>query len=197
MSATQISQNLRQAEALKIGPFRPEEAQELLATWLNDTGRTLQAEQRSKLLQSFGHCPLPIYLKLLFEEARNWTSFDALADCAVGDGLDGIIDLMANRLSDDANHGPVLVSRTFGYLCAARRGLAEQEILDLLSRDDAVWADFRSRAHHEPPLRRLPTVIWSRLYFDLEPYLTEVSSSDGNLLAFYHGHIRDRISERL
>ena len=196
VSATEISQNLRQAEALKIGPFRPEEAQELLATWLNDTGRTLQAEQRSKLLQSFGHCPLPIYLKLLFEEARNWTSFDALADCAVGDGLDGIIDLMANRLSDDANHGPVLVSRTFGYLCAARRGLAEQEILDLLSRDDAVWADFRSRAHHEPPLRRLPTVIWSRLYFDLEPYLTEVSSSDGNLLAFYHGHIRDRISER-
>lgn len=196
VSAAGISQNLTQAEALKIGPFRQEEAEELLATWLNDAGRTLQAEQRSKLLQSFGQNPLPIYLKLLFEEARNWRSFDALADCVVGDGLDGIIDLMANRLSDDSNHGPVLVSRTFGYLCAARRGLAEQEMLDLLSRDDAVWADFRSRAHHEPPLRRLPTVIWSRLYFDLGPYLTELSSSDGNVLAFYYGHLRDRISER-
>ena len=196
VSTTDIPQNLKQAEAFKIEPFHPEEAEELLSTWLNNAERTLQTNQRRKLLDSFRRCPLPIYLKLLFEEATNWRSFDATEDCVVGEGLNGIIDRAIDRWCDDANHGTVLVSHSLGYLCAARRGLGEQEIIDLLSRDNDVWADFRSRAHHDPPMRQLPAVIWSRLYFDLKPYLTELGSSDGNLLAFYHGHIHDRISER-
>lgn len=196
VSTTDIPENLKQAEAFKIEPFHPEEAEELLSTWLNNAQRTLQTSQRRKLLDSFRRCPLPIYLKLLFEEATNWRSFDAIEDCVVGEELNGIIDRAIDRWCDDANHGTVLVSHSLGYLCGARRGLGEQEILDLLSRDNDVWADFRSRAHHDPPMRQLPTVIWSRLYFDLKPYLTELGSSDGNLLAFYHGHIYDRISER-
>lgn len=196
LSGTDIPQNLRRAEVFEIEPFRPDEAEELLSKWLKNAQRTLQTDQRRKLQEGFRRYPLPIYLKLLFEEARNWRSFDAVENCTAGEGPDGIIDRMIDRLSDDANHGHVLISRAMGYLCVARRGLAELEILDLLSRDNAVWADFRSRAHHEPPQRQLPLIIWSRLSFDLEPYLTELRSSDGQLLAFYHGHIHDRISER-
>lgn len=33
---------------------------------------------------------------------------------------------------------------------------------------------------------RLPIVLWSRLYFDLEPYLAERSGENATLLAFYH-----------
>jgi hypothetical protein len=197
VSATDIPQNLRHAEVLKIEPFRPEEAEELLSAWLSNAQRTLQIGQRRKLLESFSRlCPLPIYLKLLFEESRNWRSFDAVEDCAVGKGLDGVIDRMIDRLSDDANHGSVLVSRALGYLSAARRGLGELELLALLSRDNVVWSDFRSRTRHEPPQRQLPPIVWSRLFFDLEPYLTELAGSEGHLLTFYHGHIHDRISER-
>ena len=36
-----------------------------------------------------------------------------------------------------------------------------------------MWNDFLVRAKHPPPYRRLPFVVWSRLFLDLEPYLTE------------------------
>ena len=147
-------------------------------------------------MESFRRHPLPMYMKLLFDEASNWRSFDRVEDCRVSEGLIGIIDRMIARLSNEANHGPILVSRALGYLSAARRGLGETEILDVLSRDDAIWADFQSRSHHEPLQRRLPYIIWSRLLFDLEPYLTEVIGPEGNLLVFYHGQIRNRIAEK-
>ena len=56
----------------------------------------------------------------------------------------------------EANHGRVLVKRSLGYLAAARYGLTEDEILDLLSNDDPVWKDFEERKRHTPPSRRLP-----------------------------------------
>ena len=33
---------------------------------------------------------------------------------------------------------------------------------------------------------RLPVVIWSRLYFDLEPYLSELRADGTYLFGFYH-----------
>lgn len=35
----------------------------------------------------------------------------------------------------------------------------------------------------------MPVVVWSRLYFDLEPYLTERSADGASLLAFYHRQV--------
>ena len=70
----------------------------------------------------------------------------------------------------------MMISRSLGYLASARHGLTEDEILDVLSMDQEVFKDFEDRAYHAPPEKRLPVVVWSRLYFDLEPYLTERSA---------------------
>ena len=40
---------------------------------------------------------------------------------------------------------------------------------------------------------RLPVVIWSRLHFDLEPYLTERSADGTSLLAFYHRQFSEAV----
>ena len=37
------------------------------------------------------------------------------------------------RLSTEAEHGAVLVDRALGYLACSRHGLAEDEVVDLLS----------------------------------------------------------------
>jgi len=42
------------------------------------------------------------------------------------------------------------------------------------------------RAFHRPPEQRLPVVVWSRFYFDLEPYLIERSADGASLLGFFH-----------
>ncbi|MGI9066384.1 MAG: hypothetical protein ACR2HX_08275 [Pyrinomonadaceae bacterium] len=38
-------------------------------------------------------------------------------------------------------------------------------------------------------------VIWSRLYFDLEPYLTERSADGTNVLGFYHRQLGEVVTE--
>jgi hypothetical protein len=100
-----------------------------------------------------------------------------------------------DRLSLDENHGAVLVSRGLGNLAAAKNGLTEDELLDLLSRDEHVLLDFKSRAKHTPPEERLPIAVWSRLYFDLEPYLTERSGDGASLLSFYHRQLGQVVDE--
>ncbi len=165
-------------------------------------------------------------------------------------GCQGIIeDNMIKRLTDESNHGEMLVSHALGYLAASRQGLAEDELVDLLSRDLEVYEWFFRQTYHLPadlvhmamdhlkkhpeeaedlhpesyhdqerlaidwlkqdrtppePVRkflrevlqradgpRLPIVLWSRLSFDLAPYLSERLVDGSALLSFYHRELGD------
>ena len=48
-----------------------------------------------------------------------------------------------------------------------------------------------ARLIEQAPDLQLPVVLWSRLYFDLEPYLTERSADGASLLSFYHRQLRE------
>lgn len=199
-----LERRLSPANLVKLEPMPKEEADELLVAWLTEAGRTLQPRQRTEVLAKFALSAMtaddragdgkkqhgmPLYLKLAFEEARRWKSSTPVVDLAPD--IPGIIRQLFERLSSDANHGTTMVSRSLGYLAAAKNGLSEDEMLDVLSLDAEVRADFRARAKHTPPEERLPVVVWSRLYFDLEPYLTERSADGASLLSFYHRQLRE------
>jgi len=194
ISTTEIPAGLQNAPQVAVGDFPVDDAEEVLAAWLDDAKpkRKLQPEQREKVLSGFAQSKLPLYLKLAFEEARRWRSFQATERCVLGNDVGGMIDVLFDRLSEEANHGPILVNRSLGLLAAARYGLTEDEMLDVLAADDEVWKDFKSRAHHTPPARRLPVVVWSRLFLDLEPYLNERAAPGGNVMAFYHRQVAER-----
>jgi NACHT domain- and WD repeat-containing protein len=169
------------------------EADTLLTNWLGHAGRALQPAQRTEVLDRFGRSEgLPLYLRLAFEEARLWRSYTSSADTVLNEGVQGLIRKnLFPRLSQRTNHGDVLVRHALGYLAASRFGLSEDEVLDVLSADDAVLDDFAARSFQKLPERRLPIVVWSRLYFDVEPYLAERSSEGTTLLAFYHNQLRE------
>jgi WD40 repeat protein len=196
LSAIDVPAALVTAKLVPVEPFSVEEAGATLDLWLKDSARTLQRVQAEKLLESFSRSGLPLYLKLAFEGARLWRSFDPPDKCVLGEGLHGIIDRLFARLSERANHGAVLVSHALSYLTAARYGLTEDEMLDVLAANDAVWADFQRTKKHDLPgymlsetgreKRQLPAVIWSRLYLDLEPYLAERPVPGGVTIGFYH-----------
>jgi hypothetical protein len=66
-------------------------------------------------------------------------------------GVSGIIqDNMIDRLKHEGNHGEMLVSHALGYLAASRYGLAEDELVDLLSRDLQVYEWFFRQTYHLP-----------------------------------------------
>jgi hypothetical protein len=77
---------------------------------------------------------------------------------------------------------------------AARHGLSEDEIIEILSRDPAILTELRQ--YHRPPEEKLPVVIWSRLYFDLAPYLTQRRADGTTLFAFYHRQL-EQVARRL
>lgn len=172
------------------------EADLSLASQLKQAGRTLQDGQHRKILEFFDRSPMPLYLKLAFEEARHWRSFDRTEECQLGESLGGIVGALFDRLSEQSNHGPALVEASLGYLAASRYGLTEDEMLDLLSDDRDVLLDFSKRKHHDPPDQRLPIAIWSRFYFDLEPYLVERAAPGGTVIAFYHRQMAEHASAR-
>jgi WD40 repeat protein len=172
------------------------EAQQALTEWLQESGRTLQPSQRSKVIAHFLRCGLPLYLKLAAEESKQWPSYASEHECALGEDVTGIVDTLLDRLSSNTNHGELLVSRSLGYLATSRYGLTEDEILEILTNDDPLWSAFDRQKRHELNERRLPAAVWARLYLDLEPYLTERMSPGGVVISFYHRVIAQFVTTR-
>ena len=167
-----------------------------LGELLRETRRTLQPWQRELVQAHFERCGLPLYLKLAAAESRLWKSFSLPEACTLGEGIAGVLDTLFDRLASNTNHGPVLVERSLGYLAAARYGLTEDEILDVLTADDTVWIDFNHRKHHDLSEHRLPVVVWSRLSLDLEPYLSERAAPGGTVISFYHRQLAENVAQR-
>lgn len=198
-----LCNKLPEENVIQLEPMPRSEGEVLLEKWLADAGRTLQDFQREEVLAKFssareedvesGQSGNPLYLRMAFEEARRWTSSEK--DVELSPDVVGIMGALYKRLSDEGNHGAVLTSHGLGYLAASRHGLSEDEIMDVLSRDQAVMESFRRRSPNSPPVDRLPVAVWSRLYSDLEPYLAERTSEGATLLTFYHRELGDVAEE--
>jgi hypothetical protein len=179
-----LTRKVPEAGRLDLLPMSAAEGSQVLKIWLQNAGRTLQQTQRDEVLRKFSKEGLPLYLKFAFEEARHWRSYSQQVD--LDPEAAGIIRQLFDRLSSEAVHGKTLVSRSLAYLRAGKNGLSEDEMIDVLSRDEEVFGDFRKRSFFEPPEKKLPVVVWSRFYFDVEPYLNERSADGASLLGFFH-----------
>lgn len=243
--------NNKKTRLLTLEGLNKKDGADLLGQWLKEAGRKLQDDQHQEVLEKFelsdGN---PLYLKLAFEEARFWPSGDGKPPKNLEPGITGIIEQnMIPRLADEGNHGKAFLSHALGYLAASRDGLAEDEMVDLLSRDIEVYEAFFRQTYHlpadlvhlaieylqvhpealenfspssfqdaerqtvawlkqartppEPVMKflidvlrrsdgpRLPIVLWSRLSFDLAPYLSERLVDGSTLRSFYHRELKD------
>ncbi len=198
-----LKNRLPASALVQVEPMSLAEGAEILDAWLSGANRCLTEVQRSDILAKFNQGGgLPLYLKLAFDEARRWHSFDGLplqSDQLPGFSADipGILNDLFWRLEQESNHGHELVAKALGFLSAARNGLSEDEILDMLWADPSVQVDFFRRSPKSPQdIQALPVVIWSRLYLDLEPYLAWRQADGTELLGFYHRQVGETVQER-
>jgi WD40 repeat protein len=152
---------------VELEPMTPEEGGRLLDLWLHEAGRTLSAAQRNRVLEGLRGCPLPLYLRLSFEEALHWRSYRPVDASPPAPDVAGQLDSLLGRLVE--RHGRLLVERCLGYLAVARHGLAEDELFELLAHDGLVTP-----------------AAWLPLRADLRPYLLERAADGVPLLAFAH-----------
>ncbi len=185
---------------IEIGPLEEANGAALLNTWLTEADRTLQPQQRAHVLERFHKCPLPLYLKLAFEESRRWKSWDGMK--RMSDTVEGILEDLLLRLEQPQNHGQLLVSHAMGYIAAGKNGLTEDELLDVLSNDKDVMEWFHSQSPTERAklpeerIKSLPVVVWSRLFADIEPYVTRRRADGTTVLDFYHRQVGQAIQKR-
>jgi WD40 repeat protein len=184
---------IRMPHFLSLKPMPREEAGLLLDLWLNDIKRRLSPNQKDLVLAAFETTGLPLYLRLSFEEARSWRSDDKPKPLMPD--IDSIIRRFFERLSDDTNHGELMVSRSLAYLAASKYGLSHEEIQEILSSDMELKKDFKIRSPDSPPIYDLPDIVWSRLFFDLVPYMTERSADGAVVLDFYHPKFREVVED--
>jgi len=143
----------------------------------------------------------PLHLKVLFEIARHWRSWDHVPENEVCSNVeDSICSYFQRLISQDVcgyKHQEKLVKKAMGYIGASRFGLSEKELLTLLSDDQEVMAEFRATSINEyPTLLQLPELIWSRLYHDLEPFIAERHIHGELLLDFYHAQFRRSLNAK-
>jgi WD40 repeat protein len=133
---------------IELSPMSRQEGYVLLDKWLKNDGRKLQDEQYNEVLNKFEQEGLPLYLKIIFGEARLWHSYDRVV--ILGSNIDSVLNNLLIRLSHSSNHGELIVSRSMGYLTAAKNGLTEDEMLDILSNDLELYEDFIKTMFHVP-----------------------------------------------
>ncbi len=189
----------RPDNSVGIEHLEPEEAKLLWTRWLDQAQRNLSDEQQAavddRILQGSAACRQPLYLRILFEEARRWPSL--ATPPPLGATVPELLASLFDRLSQPAAHGP-LVEPALGYLVSSRYGLAESELLESLLRDPDYKRQLLASAQHALPrhANRIPIAIWSRLRYDLAPYLSERGAPGGSVLHFCHRQVGACVRER-
>jgi hypothetical protein len=173
-----------------LSPLSRADGEALLAQWLALNGRKLQEAQSEAVLASFAAEGNPLWLRAAVSECSNLPAWAPPPQFPSNTA--GLLRQVLERLSTEAEHGAMMVERALGYLACARHGLAEDEVMDLLSADTEVMEDFRRRSPTErlkpeaERIKSLPAAVWVRFYGDIAPYLSERDMQGASLLGFYH-----------
>ena len=174
-------------------PELPEyDAMIILDHWYNVSHRTVTDEQYDTIVNAFKKCQTPLFLRLIFNESLKWTSDHAVSLTRLPDSVKRLAAVKFGQM--ELKYGEAFVRRALGYITASRNGVTDEEMIDLISLDDAVMGEIVLQYH--PFRRRLPPVLWYRLKQDLNHYLTDISADHVRTVQWSHGHFSEAAEER-
>ncbi|XKL66768.1 hypothetical protein PGB90_010188 [Kerria lacca] len=167
-------------------------AMQVIRMWMKSAFRDLSIYQWRLVANAIGQCSLPIFVKLVFAEICRWRSYTKPQETHLASNVMDSIMMLFERI--EKQHGRILVFHALAYITAAKSGLSETELEDLISLDDRVLDDVYQ--YHLPPVRRIPPLLWTRIRNDLPNYLSEREADGVSVLNWYHRQFRDTAKER-
>ncbi|HLE52570.1 MAG TPA: tetratricopeptide repeat protein [Anaerolineales bacterium] len=166
--------------ALTVESLQPEERKQLIQEYLALFTKALSPAQMERIA-SAAQCQNPLFLRVLLDELRLFGVHEQLSERIEGYlralTIPALYQLILERCEQDyERERPGLVRDSMALLWAARRGLSEAELMDLLGAGG----------------RPLPRAHWSPLYLALEQSFL----SRGGLIGFFHGYLRQAVQNR-
>ena len=196
---------------IKINRMTLQEGDTLLSKWLvspeqqhlstdaySSHRRTVTPEQRRSLLEPDKEYVNPLWLKLAYEKARRWHSWDCPQQlpATVAELVETFIE---NYLIEQRKHPPIFTRKALSYIAAGRYGLSEEEITKALGTDPFVRAEFEEQEKTTTKWaskESLPPILLSRLLLDLQPYLTSAFSDGALVYRYFHREFEEAIKKK-
>lgn len=151
-----------------------------------------QAQILTSIISKSDHTA--IYLRTLGHYLATIPSWEDISD--VPTELTSLIRYYISELSQPERHGYELTMSALSLLTYERQGLSQQEMLGMLSMDEQLYKKITESSFHQIEdngTKRLPMVLWSRLNYDLQPFLRLYNTKGGRLTTFFHSEARNAI----
>lgn len=187
-----LKKNLRSDAFIELSDLPMEDAVEILMHWLMKDNRALQQYQYNLIMEKFEKCPLPLFLKVAYDEALSWTSYMDPSSCKLMEDVKKVASFKFSKM--ELKYGEATIKRALGYITASRNGITDNEMEDLLSLDDAVMDEVMAR--YSTPRRHFPQIIWVRIREELSYYLTVSKTYNIDTLRWSHGQFYEAASDR-
>lgn len=167
-------------KSLRVEPLKKDERKELISEYLQQYSKKLTDNQKEVIVDA-QQTANPLYLRALLEELRLYGDHfkidERIKHYLSTDTIDDLYEKILERYEHDYERDrPGLVKETMSFIWAARRGLSEIELMEVLG------------AYELP----LPHAHWSPLYLATKESLV----SRSGLLNFSHDYFRKAVMDR-
>ena len=155
----------------------------------------LQMQQISTIIEKSDKSP--IYLKTLGRILSRIPSWLDISD--IPHTLDGLIKYYCRLLASSSRHGEILVKHITFWLATANIGITEKEITEMLALDQEYMNHLITNTPQELDKKGdkfiVPPIIWTRLFYDLQPLLRQENKFKIQLITFFHLKIKQIFKE--
>jgi tetratricopeptide (TPR) repeat protein len=172
--------NKRDWPTMRIEPLGTDERKRLIHDYLGQFSKQLSTDRIDRIAGA-DQAAKPLYLRAMLDELRIFGVHEELSarieHYLAAPTVEKLYEKILERYEQDYDRErPGLVRESMSVLWAARRGLSEAELLELLGSEG----------------EQLPHAIWSPLFLAAEPAL----AGGSGLLTFFHDYMRSAVRDR-
>ena len=178
--------------SIQINPLGEKLGLEVIKKWLGKDMRTMTAGQEALTKQALQKCSLPLYARIVYDQIKKWKSYNVPNIGQLETTVRGAINKL--YLSLEEKFGVDIVKHCLSYLTTTRYGISEVELEHVLSLDDLLLN--KVFKFWNPPIRRIPPLLWTRIRTELHSYIVERSADDTLVLCWYHRQFIEATKER-